>query len=201
MRVHVIHAHPVETSYNRALFDAVVEEARSAGHEVDPLNLYDAGFDAVLSRQERLNYHDLAVNLTDEIKPYADRLLAAEVLVFIHPVWNYGYPAILKGYFDRVFLPGVSFYMDGEGDKGIPKANFKHIKKVIYITTYGGNRWRTWLMGDPPRRVAKRWAWVTFRTPKPPTYLALYDMNNNTQSQLTAFIGKVRQAIRDLGQR
>jgi len=56
-------------------------------------------------------------------------------------------------------------------------------------------------MGDPPRRVAKRWAWVTFRTPKAPTYLALYDMNNNTQSQLAAFIGKVRQAIRDLGRR
>jgi putative NADPH-quinone reductase len=199
MRVHVVHAHPVETSFNRALFDAVVDEARAAGHEVDPLNLYEDGFDAVLSREERLNYHDMAVNLTDRIKSYADRLLAAEVLIFIHPVWNYGYPAILKGYFDRVFLPGVSFVMEGDGDQGTPKANFKHIKQVVFITTYGGNRWRTWVMGDPPRRIAKRWAWVTFRTKQPPTYLALYDMNNNTPARLTAFLGKVRQVIRALG--
>ena len=199
MRVHVVHAHPVETSFNRALFDAVVDEARAAGHAVDPLNPYEDGFDAVLSREERLNYHDMAVNLTDRIKSYADRLLAAEVLIFIHPVWNYGYPAILKGYFDRVFLPGVSFVMEGDGDQGTPKANFKHIKQVIFITTYGGNRWRTWVMGDPPRRIAKRWAWVTFRTKRPPTYLALYDMNNNTPARLTAFLGKVRQVIRALG--
>lgn len=199
MRVHVIHAHPVESSFNRALFDAVVEEARSAGHDVDPLNLYDEGFEAALSRQERLNYHDTTINLTDAIKPYADRLLAAEVLIFVHPVWNYGYPAILKGYFDRVFLPGVSFVMEDEGERSIPKANFKHIKRVIFVTTYGGNRWRTWLMGDPPRRVAKRWAWATFRTRRPPTYLALYDMNNSTPSRLAGFIAKVRQAVRTIG--
>lgn len=199
MRVHVVHAHPVESSFNRALFDAVLDEARQAGHSVDPLNLYEDGFDAVLSREERLNYHDTALNLSDAIKPYADRLLAAEVLIFIHPVWNYGYPAILKGYFDRVFLPGVSFVMDGEGDRGIPKANFKHIKQVIVITTYGGNRWRSWVMGDPPRRVAKRWAWVTFRTKRAPTYLALYDMNNNGPDRRAAFIAKVRRAIRALG--
>jgi len=196
MRVHVIHAHPVETSFNRALFNAVVEEARRAGHEVDPLNLYDEGFDAVLSREERLNYHDTAINLSETIKPYAERLLAAEVLVFVHPVWNYGYPAILKGYFDRVFLPGVSFVMEGEGDRVIPKANFKHVRHVIFVATYGGNRWRTWLMGNPPRRVARRWAWATFRTRKPPTYLALYDMNNITTKQRAAFIEKLRKAVR-----
>lgn len=195
MRVHVIHAHPVETSFSRALFDAVVEEAENAGHQVDPLNLYDEAFDAVLSREERLKYHDMGANLSDEIRPYTKRLLAAEVLIFVHPVWNYGYPAILKGYFDRVFLPGVSFIMDGEGDRGIPKANFKHIKQVIFIATYGGNRWRTWLMGDPPRRVAKRWAWATFRTKRPPVYLAQYDMNNIGPGERTKFIKKVRTAV------
>ena len=43
------------------------------------------------------------------IGTYADRLLAAEGLVLIYPVWNEGFPAILKGFFDRVFIPGVSF--------------------------------------------------------------------------------------------
>ena len=192
MRVHVIHAHPVETSYNRALFDAVCAELTANGHTVDALNLYDEAFPAVLTRTERLEYHDVPGNLTPEVKPYVDRLMAAEALVFVHPVWNYGYPAILKGYFDRIYLPGVSFILEGGGDRGKLVPNLTHIKKVAFVTTYGGNRWRTFVMGDPPRRLARRWAWVTFRTRRPPHYLALYDMNNCTPAQLTGFIAKVR---------
>jgi putative NADPH-quinone reductase len=192
MRVHVIHAHPVETSYNRALFNAVADELTSKGHSVDALNLYDEGFDAVLSREERLNYHEVPGNLTPSVKPYVDRLMVAEALVFVHPVWNYGYPAILKGYFDRIFLPGVSFILEGGGDRGRLVPNLTHIKKVAFVTTYGGDRWRTMIMGDPPRKLAQRWGWATFRTGKPPLYLALYDMNNCTPAQLERFIGKVR---------
>lgn len=195
MRVHVIHAHPVETSYNRALFNAVVESLTAKGHTVDALNLYDEHFPAVLSREERLNYHEVPGNLTPGVAPYVDRLMAADALVFVHPVWNYGYPAILKGYFDRIFLPGVSFILEGGGDRGRLVPNLKHIRKVAFVTTYGGTRWRTMIMGDPPRRLARRWAWATFRTPKPPQYLALYDMNNCTPEQLRGFIGKVKQAI------
>ena len=195
MRVHVIHAHPVESSYNRALFNAVVDELTTSGHQVDALDLYEAGFDAVLSREERLNYHNVPSNVTPAVKPYVDRLMEAEALVFVHPVWNYGYPAILKGYFDRTFLPGVSFVLEGGDDRGRLVPNLKHIKKVAFVTTYGGNRWRTMVMGDPPRRLARRWAWVTFRTRRPPQYLALYDMNNCTPDGLAQFTVRVRRAM------
>ena len=195
MRVHVIHAHPVETSYNRQLFNAVVETLSANGHVVDALNLYAEDFQAAMSREERLNYHEVPGNLTPVVKPYVDRLMAAEAIVFVHPVWNYGYPAILKGYFDRIFLPGVSFILDGGGDRGKLLPNLTHIKKVAFVTTYGGNRWRTMIMGDPPRRLARRWAWVTFRTPRPPKYLALYDMNNNGPARLEGFIARVRDEI------
>jgi NAD(P)H dehydrogenase (quinone) len=198
MKVHVIHAHPVETSYNRHLFTTAVEALTAKGHEVDALNLYDEGFDAVLSREERLNYHEVPGNLTPLVKPYVDRLMSTDALVFVHPVWNYGYPAILKGYFDRVFLPGVSFILEGGGDRGKLRPNLKHIKKVAFVTTYGGDRFRTIIMGDPPRRLARRWAWVTFGTPTPPKYLALYDMNNCTPAQLRGFAGKVRSAMESL---
>lgn len=194
MRVHVVHAHPVEGSYNRALFDTVCAALKAKGDEVDALNLYDEEFQAVLSREERLNYHDVPGNLTTLTKPYVDRLRACDKIVFVHPVWNYGYPAILKGYFDRIFLPGVSFVLEGgdEPDKGKLVPAMKNIKKVAFVTTYGGDRFRTMVMGDPPRRLARRWAWVTFGTPTPPKYLALYDMNNQTPAGLAAFIEKVR---------
>src|SRR5665213_1299040 len=53
-------------------------------------------------------------------------------------------------------MPGVSFVLEGGDapDKGMLKPNLKHIKKVAFVTTYGGDRWHTMLMGDPPRRIA-----------------------------------------------
>ena len=155
MRVHVIHAHPVETSFNRALFNTTVESLEQAGHAVDPLNLYEEDFPAVLTREERLGYHDIPENLTPLTKPYVERLRAADALVFVHPVWNYGYPAILKGYFDRIFLPGVSFTMEGGNDRGRLRPGLGNIQKAAFVTTYGGDRWRTFLMGDPPRRTGR----------------------------------------------
>lgn len=194
MKVHVVHAHPVETSYNHALFETVVKALEAKGHVVDALNLYDDAFQAAMSREERLTYHDVPGNLTEHTKPYVDRLMSTEAIVFVHPVWNYGYPAILKGYFDRIFLPGVAFTLE-DGDRGQLKPNLKHIRKVAFVTTYGGDRLRTMVMGDPPRRLARRWAWVTFGTLTPPKYLALYDMNNCTPERLSGFIEKVRSEM------
>lgn len=197
MRVMVLHAHPLETSYNRSLCNAVVDALTAKGHQVDLVDLYAENFDPVLSREDRLRYHDVPDNITPDLKPYVDRLMAAEGMVVVHPVWNYGFPAILKGYFDKVFMPGVSFVLEGgDGpDKGKLKPNLKHIKKIAFVTSYGGNRWRTMVMGDPPRRMARRWGWVTFGGWLPPTYLALYDMNNVSPDQLRGFIAKVKRVI------
>ena len=86
----------------------LVETLRKRGHEVDDCDLNAEGFDPVMSRQDRLDYHDVAVNRT-RVGPYVERLLAADALAFSFPVWNMGFPAILKGFIDKVFLPGVSF--------------------------------------------------------------------------------------------
>jgi len=186
MKVLVVHAHPVETSFNRSLFKTVVETLTAGGHKVDPLNLYDEKFDALLSREERIHYEEVPGNQTPAVKPYVDRVLGCDAIVFVHPVWNYGYPAILKGFFDRIFLPGVSFILENGG----VTPNLKNIKRAAFVCSYGGDRWRTILMGDPPRRLARRWAWATFGVL--PKYLPLYDMNNNREPQLTAFLAKVQ---------
>src|SRR5437868_2066089 len=72
MRVMVLHAQPVETSFSRALCNGVVESLRSRGHEVDVADLYAENFDPVLTREGRLAYHDTAHNITAETKPYVD---------------------------------------------------------------------------------------------------------------------------------
>src|SRR5450631_2583558 len=122
MRILVLYAHPVETSFVAALHRQVVETLRAGGHEVDDCDLNIEGFDPVMSRQDRLDYHDLQRNRA-RVGAYVDRLQAAEGLVFVHPVWNYGFPAILKGFVDKVFLPGVSFNL---GPDGSYAGNLRH---------------------------------------------------------------------------
>jgi NAD(P)H dehydrogenase (quinone) len=194
MRVLLIHAHPVETSYSAQLRDAAKAALEGAGHAVDLLSLYDENFDAVLSREERLTYHDTNVNITPTIAPYVARVRAAEGVVLVHPVWNFGMPAILKGFFDRVFVPGVAFRMT-EGDKGRLVRCLDNVSKVAVITTYGGPRLRAMLVGDPPRRVARRVLWAVFRPKGPVRYLALYDMNRNGPRELDGFKAKVAAAM------
>ena len=111
MNVLVLFAHPVETSFQAAVHETVVETLSARGHTVDDCDLYAENFNPCLSREERLAYHDLEADRS-AIQPYVDRLRAAEALILVFPVWNFGYPAILKGFFDRVFLPGVSFRME-----------------------------------------------------------------------------------------
>ena len=105
----------------------------------------------VLTEAERRGYHDTETNI-EPVRDYVERLRAAEALVMVFPVWNFGYPAILKGFLDRVFLPGVSFRLvDGK-----VKPNLTNIRRLAAVTTYGGTRMRAMLVGDPPGSVHPR---------------------------------------------
>ena len=190
MRVLVVYAHPVESSFNAALHARVVAELRDAGHEVDDCDLYAEDFDPRLTREERLGYHDVETN-EQPVADYVARVRRAEALVLCFPVWNFGYPAILKGFFDRVFLPGVSFVMkDG---KAVPCLH--NIRKVTTVTTYGGSRLRAFLVGDPPRKVVTRALRAVIRPMAPMRYLAHYDMNRSTDKSRAVFLEKVGLAM------
>lgn len=186
MRVLVVHAHPVETSFGAALHVRAVEALGRAGHTVDDLDLYAEAFQPVMSRQERLDYHDVAVNRAP-VEPYVRRLLDAEALVIVAPIWNFGFPAILKGYFDRVFLPGVSFEMRGE--TLVPCLD--NIRKLAAIVTYGSTRWGAFLAGDPPRKLVTRVLRGTVHPRAAVAYLAQYDMNHSRPESRAAFLDRV----------
>ncbi len=184
-RVLVLFAHPCAESYSAALHARVVDALDARGWEVDDCDLNAEGFDPVLSGPERRGYHDTASN-SMPVQAYVDRLRAAEALVMVFPVWNFGYPAILKGFLDRVFLPGVSFRLEG----GKVRPNLTQIRKLAAVTTYGGARLRALLVGDPPRRCVTRAVWHVCR-PERTRYVALYDMNRATDTRRAAFLDRV----------
>lgn len=190
MRVLVLHAHPNPESYNAALFRLTVERLTTAGHEVDACDLHEEDFQPVLSRAERIGYHAIPANRAP-VEAYVHRLEKAEGLVLVYPVWNFGFPAILKGFIDRVFLPGVSFKIVD----GLVRPNLQHIRKLVVITTYGGPRWRAFLVGDPPRKFATRVLRALIKPTASRAYHAHYDMNRSTDASRKAFIDRVDVAL------
>jgi NAD(P)H dehydrogenase (quinone) len=125
------------------------------------------------------------------VADYVGRLQKAEALVLSYPVWNFGFPAMLKGFFDRVFLPGVSFRLvDGK-----VRPNLWNIRKLAAVTTYGGARYRAFMMGDPPRKIVKRVVRAVCHPAARPLYLTHYDMNRSTPQSRAAFIADVRKRL------
>jgi NAD(P)H dehydrogenase (quinone) len=190
MRVLLVFAHPVPESYGAALHQVTVETLRAAGHVVDDCDLYAENFQPVLTTEERRGYHDCPANIVP-VANYVERLRDAEILVVVTPVWNFGWPAILKGYFDRVFLPDVSFQLrDGK-----VRGALTNIRRIVFITTYGATRWRAWLAGDPPRKIACCVLKAVTNFKAPVTYIAHYDMNRSTPETRAEFLSDVRKKL------
>lgn len=188
----VLFAHPCEESFSASLHKVVVDTLRGRGWDVDDCDLNAEGFSPVLTAAERRAYHEVSVN-TGPVQGHVDRLLAAEALVLVFPVWNFGFPAILKGFFDRVFLPGVSFRLED----GVVRPNLTQIRKLAAVTTYGGTRMRALLAGDPPRHVVRRAVWHVCR-PEKLRYLALYDMNRVTEDRRRRYLTAVQREMEAL---
>jgi NAD(P)H dehydrogenase (quinone) len=189
MRALVLFAHPVATSFGAALHATVVQTLRTRGHEVDDCDLNAEGFDPVMTRQDRIGYYDTAVNRR-RVAPYVERLLKADALVFSFPVWNMGFPAILKGFVDKVFLPGVSFNLT---DGGAYAPSLHNIRRLGVVCTYGASRWTTFLMGDPPRRFLRRTMLPNCAPGARCDYLAHYDMDHTKPERRMRFLETVER--------
>lgn len=189
MKILVLYANPVETSFGAALHRATVETLRASGHTIDDCDLYAESFDPILSREDRLAYDHPPLNRR-RVEPYVERLLAAEALITIFPVWNIGLPAILKGYFDRVFLPGVTFEVSPDGRM---TTKLHNIRRIGAVATYGGSRIAAMLMGDAPRHFVKRSLKAVCKPGASCDYLALYGLNSKTGSDRSDFLGRVSE--------
>ena len=187
MRVLVVFAHPLETSFVSALHARVVEILRSGGHIVDDLDLYAEKFDPVMSREGLLRYVDTSAN-TREVEDYVQRLREAEALVLVFPVWFDGLPAIMQGYFQRVFLPGVAIRID---EAGLFHPNLRHIKRMAAVCAYGEGEHDVSAKGDPPLRFVRDNIGALIDPKGRFEYLALYDMNFSAAQRRAAFMKRV----------
>jgi NAD(P)H dehydrogenase (quinone) len=191
MRVLYVYCHPLDDSFHAAICKEATAGLNEAGHQIDLLDLYAEGFDPVLSARLRRDYHDPERNRRNN-EAYVDRLMAADVLVVQFPTWSFGPPAMLKGWFDRMFGPGIALDLSNVARA---KPMLLHIKRITGISTYGRPRWQAILISDPPRRIIKRYLpWFTGSRARV-RYHALYHMNVATDGQRGRFLAKVRREM------
>jgi NAD(P)H dehydrogenase (quinone) len=125
----VIYSHPNPKSFGHAILETVVETAKAKGHEVTVRDLYALGFDPVLKASDLAGFK--AGKIAADILAEQDFVAAAGVLTIIHPIWWTGLPAIVKGYFDRVFSFGFAYSYGDGGPIGLLRAK----RAVIFNTT------------------------------------------------------------------
>ncbi|MGH1571812.1 NAD(P)H-dependent oxidoreductase [Methylobacterium sp. P31] len=191
MRILLIYCHPLAESYAAALRDAAVQGLRSAGHEVEVRDLYAEGFNPVLSAHERRGYYEQGTDAGASAH-HITALRDAEALVFVYPTWWFGMPAMLKGWIDRIWLPGVAFRLGGPG---VLQPLLTNIRRITVVTTYGSPRWLLWLVGWPDWRLFR----CGIRTLCAPRcrleWLALTNMDACTQDARQRFIASVRRRL------
>jgi NAD(P)H dehydrogenase (quinone) len=187
MRILYVYCHPLSESFHAAIRVRALDALDAAGHEVDLLDLYAEKFDPVLSEDARWHYHDPARNRIG-LERYVARLTSAEVIILQFPTWCFGLPAMLKGFFDRMIMPGVAFDLS---DPAHAKPLLDNIKRIVGIVTYGRPRYMAMWMSDPPRKIVRRYLrWFTGGKARV-DYFALYHLNIATDAQRKGFIDRV----------
>ena len=103
-KILVILGHPDTESLCGALASAYIESATTAGSEVRELQLGDLKFDPIL-----WNGYNKIQELEPDLIRAQELIKWSDHLVFVYPNWWGAMPALMKGFFDRVFLPGFAF--------------------------------------------------------------------------------------------
>jgi NAD(P)H dehydrogenase (quinone) len=189
-----VYCHPLPESFHAGIRARALASLKTAGHEVDLLDLYAEDFDPVLSEEGRRHYHEIPRNRLG-LESYIARLTSAEALVMQFPTWCFGMPAMLKGFCDRLLMPGVAFDIS---DPANVRPTLQNIRKIVGIVTYGRPWYMAKWMGDPPRKMVTRYLrWFTTRKASV-EYLALYHLNVASEAQRNAFVARVERALRRL---
>ena len=197
MRLLVVFCHPDADSYGAAIRRAAVEALRGAGHELREIDLYAEGFDPVFSADEKRSYlADTAANIRG-VQAHVDALRWAEGWVAVYPTWFYGAPAMLKGWLERVWLPGVAFRI-ATAKKRTIGGELGNIRLFVGITTSGSPWWWLKVIGDPGRSLFMKGLRPLYARRCRMQWLQLHDMNHVTAEERKAFVDRVSRTLRSL---
>jgi NAD(P)H dehydrogenase (quinone) len=138
----IINGHPDPNSFNHALASSYKDGLSKTNAIISQININELKFNPNLQYGYRQRT-ELETDLLDAIK----KIKNADHIVWVFPMWWYGYPAIMKGFIDRTFLPGITF--EPIAGKPFPKKLLKG-KTGHIIVTADTPRWYDYLFMKSP---------------------------------------------------
>ena len=193
MLIQVVHCHPLTDSYDHALFLAIVETLQKTGHEVVATDLYREGFTPAMTERERRTYMGNDYDF-GAVASYVETLKKIEGLILCYPHWWFSMPAVLKGWVDRVWGPGIAFTYAADGKL---QPSLHNVRLLGVVTSYGSPWWVVrFFAGDPGRMVVMRGMKPLCAKGTKWFYLAHYSMDKSTDRSRATFLHRVRRRIR-----
>jgi NAD(P)H dehydrogenase (quinone) len=193
VRVLIIVAHPNEGSFTHAITERITAGAIAGGHEVTVHDLYAEGFRAAMSAEERSAYHGDEPVLDPLVATHIVDLQSAHTLVFVYPTWWSSLPAILKGWFERVMVPGVGFRFD---DDHHVKPALTNIGRLVGVSTYGSPWAYIKLINDNGRRTIMRAMRLSTGLRTRTQWKACYSLDGSSDQRRNAFLDECEQMAR-----
>lgn len=154
-------------------------------------DLYARGFAPVPDAAEWRGQADSPANRAPVAGEVA-ALVGCDTLVFVYPTWWGGLPAMLKGWLDRVLLPGVAYHPPARpGDPGRPALT--RITRLGAFTSCGASRWQAALAGNPGKRTLLRSVRAVCAPGCRTTYLAPHRIDATSAAQRAAHLARAER--------
>ncbi len=190
MRTLIVVNHPSPDSLTRAAHQRVLDGLKRAGDDVRVLDLDAEQFDPRVTEAEKLQHTEHASS-TPDLAHHVEALQWAQRLVLVYPTWFGGFPARLKGWFDRAWVMDVAFHLP-EGT-GRVRAGLKNIKRLEIVTTHGNSRLANFAQGNP----GKLTVWRSLRVLCHPLcrrrYTPIYGLDTAEPDRITAWLDHVEE--------
>jgi len=113
-KVHFVWAHPRIDSLTAQIVNSMKIHAEEKGLAVSELDLYRYGFNPLMNEVDEPKWDDINYPYTEEVRTLFESLKGVDTLFIVFPVWWYSFPAILKGYIDKVWTNGLAY---GKGNR------------------------------------------------------------------------------------
>ena len=193
MKCLVVITHPLRNSLCEFLGEHVITQLKAQGHEIVVENLYASGFNPVLSESERASYYSESYDASG-VEEEVLRLTEAEAIVLVYPTWWFSFPAMPKGWFDRVWGPGIAY--DHAVDLGQIRPRLKNLRKVLVVTSLGAPWWVDRLvMWQPVKRVVKFALLGACARGVRLSYLSLYRSENVQEAKVKRFLRRIDSVL------
>jgi len=193
MKCLVVIAHPDSDSLCHAMASAAIAKLIEAGHEVQIEDLYKTDFSPSLTVAERQSYYRSSFD-SAAVQSQVERLLSAEALVLVFPTWWFGFPAVLKGWFDRVWVPGIAY--DHADNLGPIKPRLRNLRRALAVTSLGSPWWVDRLvMWQPLKRILSTALFGTCAPACRFEMLSLYKAENIAATKVQSFSSRIQKVL------